>query len=108
MLAANPFTIPNAYGDLGGINPGTGAGFSQILNNLSGFIVALAGIALFLNLLMGGLRYITAGGDPKAVDSAKKTITNSITGMAIVAAGYFLALMIRAITGFDITDIRIG
>jgi len=102
--------LPDPYGILapGRPSPATGSGFSDILNNLAGALVAVAGIALFLNLLMGGLRYLTAGGDSKAVESAKKMITNSIVGMSIVAAAYFLALMIRAVTGFDITDIKIG
>lgn len=100
--------IPNPYGLIGGGDPSTGPGFSVIINNLSSGIVAMAGIGLFLNLLMGGFRYMSAEGDMKALDSAKKMITNSLVGMAIVAAAFFLALMIKAITGFDIRSFTIG
>ncbi len=104
-------TIPNPYPTInpgGGEGPASGAGLGAIINNLAEAIVALSSIALFLNLLMGGFRYLTSEGDVKAVDSAKKMITSSLVGMAIVAAAFFLALMIKAVTGFDITHITIG
>lgn len=104
-------TIPNPYTYLNltsPTDPSTGAGFAAIINNLTKAIVALSSIALFINLLMGGFRYLTSEGDVKAVDSAKKMITSSLVGMAIVGAAFFLALMIKAITGFDITSITIG
>lgn len=99
-----PITNPYGQPGMGNIDPSRGAGFSTIINNLANGIVALAGITLFLNLLMGGFRYLTAEGDIKAVDSAKKMITNSLIGMAIVAAAFFIALFIKSITGFDITN----
>lgn len=101
----NPYPFILGPGNQG---PATGAGFSAIINNLASAVVALAGIGLFLNLLMGGFRYMSAEGDMKALDSAKKMITNSLIGMAIVAAAFFLALMIKAITGFDIRSFMIG
>ncbi len=101
-------TIPNPYTIIGGGDPSTGGGFGIIINNLASAVVALSSIALFINLLMGGFRYLTSEGDVKAVDSAKKMITSSLIGMAIVGAAFFLALMIQAITGFDIRHINIG
>lgn len=104
-------TIPNPYARLGLTSPNdpsTGGGLGDIINNLAKAIVALSSIALFINLLMGGFRYLTSEGDVKAIDSAKKMITSSLVGMAIVGAAFFLALMIQAITGFNITSITIG
>lgn len=82
--------------DLGGI-------FTNIVQDLVGF----AGIALFIMLLVGGFRYITAGGDPKAVDAAQKTITYAIMGLVLILASYLILVLIKLITGVDVTTFKV-
>jgi len=53
-------------------------------------IIALIIIGMFIMMLMGGMRYVTAGGDQKAIDSARKTITYAVTGVVFALAGYYL------------------
>ncbi len=81
--------------------------FESLFGNLTSVLLGLAGIALFIMLVVGGFKYITAGGDPKGVDSAKKTITYAIGGMVLIAAGYLILQFIKQFTGVDVTLFRI-
>lgn len=70
-------------------------------------ILALAGIVLFIVLLSGGFKYITAGGDPKGVEEAKKTLTYAIGGMVLLALAFLILQFIYRFTGVDVTKFRI-
>ncbi len=77
--------------------------FSNVVRALLGF----AGIALFVMLLVGGLKYITSGGDPKATESAQKTITYAIGGLIVIILSYLILVFIKQITGVDVTKFKI-
>lgn len=49
---------------------------------------ALAGVAAFIVLILGGFKYLTAGGEEKAVGEAQKMITGAIGGLVLVVASY--------------------
>ena len=70
-------------------------------------ILALAGIVLFVLLVSGGLKYITSGGDPKATDSAKKTITYAIGGLIAILLSYLILVLIENITGAKVTEFKL-
>jgi len=46
------------------------------------------GIASFFAVVGGGFKYMTAGGDDKALMSAKQTLTYGIMGLVIAVASY--------------------
>lgn len=77
--------------------------FSKVVSSA----IAFAGIVLFVFLVMGGFKYITSGGDPKATDAAQKTITYAIMGLVLVLAAYLILLLIGAITGVTVTNFSI-
>ena len=83
------------------------ADLGVIFTNIVQDLVGLAGIALFVMLLVGGFRYITAGGDPKAVDAAQKTITYAIIGLVLIVASYLILVLIKLITGVDVTTFKV-
>jgi len=62
-------------------------------------VFALAGLAAFVYLLIGGFKYITAGGDEKAVATAKQTLTYAVVGLVIVVSGYILLNTLSTILG---------
>jgi hypothetical protein len=69
--------------------------------------LGFAGIILFILLIVGGFKYITSGGDPKAIDSAKGTITSAITGLVIILVSYLILVLISNITGVDVTKFKV-
>lgn len=78
-----------------------------VFGNVVGVALGFAGIVLFIMLLVGGFRYITAGGDPKGVEGAKKTLTSAIAGMVLVALAFLILQFIANFTGAPITEFKI-
>lgn len=71
----------------------------DLFSNAVGAILALAGIALFIMLVIGGVKYITSGGDQKAAEGAKNTITYAIGGVVLILLSYLILVIIGRITG---------
>lgn len=78
-----------------------------IFQNIVQVILALAGIVLFILLLTGGFKYITSGGDPKAVEGAQKTITYALGGLLLILLSYLFLVFIKQITGVDVTTFKV-
>lgn len=78
-----------------------------LFQNLVGALLGFAGIVLFALLLMGGFKYITSGGDPKAVEGAQKTLTYAISGLIIILISYLILVLIKTITGVDVGTFNI-
>jgi len=79
----------------------------EVFKNVVNVVLGFAGIAFFVLLLVGGFKYMTAGGDPKAIDSAKKTLTSAIAGLLIVVLSYLVLVFIGTFTGVDLTQFKI-
>lgn len=75
-----------------------------IFGNVVTSLLALGGIVLFLMLLSGGFKYLTSGGDPKATETAQKTLTYAIGGMVLLAGSYMILRIISDFTGADVTN----
>lgn len=106
MLAA-PFGDIHANFLVEGYDPRTaaghgGGGLGAFIRNGVNALFLVAGLLTFALLLMGGIRYLTAGGDAKATEAAMKMITNAVIGLAIVIAAYGLATILAGLFGVDI------
>jgi len=78
-----------------------------LFGNIVGAALGFAGITLFVMLIVGGFRYITAGGDPKGVETAKKTIGNAIAGLVLVTLSFLTLQLIQNFTGVNVTEFKI-
>lgn len=67
--SANPLTGPNG-----------------VLRKVTLVVAAVAGVGAVLVILLSGLKYIQAGGDPAKVADAKNTLMYAIVGLIIIAA----------------------
>jgi|SRR3990167_5850688 len=90
----------------------TNPGFTD-LGELIGILIQLvmfvAGLFFFAQILIGGLRWINAGGDPKSVQAARDRITNALMGLVLVAASYAIILIIEQALGIGIvTGFKVG
>jgi hydrogenase-4 membrane subunit HyfE len=75
---------PNSIGgDVPGLIP--------FFNALLKLIIALAGLYAFLNLIIAGYQFMSAGGDSKAIGNAWSKIWQSLMGLLIVAGSFVLA-----------------
>lgn len=74
-------------------NPGSvascGSGSTNNLNSILQWAVnifsAIVGVIAVIMIIVGGLKYITSGGDSSKVGSAKNTLLYAIIGLIIVA-----------------------
>ena len=83
------------------------ADLGVLFEKIVGLLLGFAGIVLFVLLIMGGFKYITSGGDPKAVESAKNTLTYAIGGLIVILVSYLILVIIYKITGVDVTKFTI-
>ncbi len=58
------------------------------LPDMISVVLTVVGVLVVIYLIMGGFRYITAGGDEKKVEVAKKTITNAIIGLIVILLAF--------------------
>lgn len=83
------------------------ADLGGLFRNVVSYALGFAGIVLFILLLVAGFKYITSGGDPKAVEGARKTLTSAIIGLIVILISYLILVLIRTITGVDVTKFNI-
>lgn len=72
-----------------------------IIKNLITAALVFAGVVALILLIFAGARYITSKGDPGKVESAKKTFTWAIIGLAVIFLSFFIVGLIGRITGVD-------
>lgn len=65
-------------------------GFEAAIGAIIGSVMGLIGTILFVYMLYGGFKWMTAGGDNKAVTDAQSIIKNAIIGIAIIVFAYTL------------------
>lgn len=89
-------------------NPGGSAQLDKI-KNIGDLISAAIGVAflvsfllVFVMLIIGGIQWITSGGDKENTQKAKDRITHALIGVAIIAAAWALMKLIGFFFGIDI------
>lgn len=65
------------------------------------WILIFAAIIFFFMLLIGGISWLTSGGDEQKVAGAKGQITNALIGLAIVLAGWAIVTLVGSFFGID-------
>ena len=80
---------------------------TDVFENLISIVLQLAGVAVFVMLIIGGFKYLTAGSDPKKVQSAQNTLTYAIGGLVMVILAWFILWAIEEITGVNVTEFNI-
>lgn len=78
-----------------------------LFSNVVGIILGIAGITFFILLLSSGFKFITSGGDPKALEGAKKTLTYAIGGLIVIILSYLILVLIKELTGVDVTIFKV-
>lgn len=88
-------------------NPATIKDLEEVVKNILNIAIRLAGVLLFIMLIVGGFKYLTAGGDPEKAQAAQKTLTCAIAGLVLVILAWFILLFIKQFTGVDVTQFNI-
>lgn len=86
--------------DFAGVPGPEQLGFESVGGIISALIrpiYAVGAMLAVLFLIWGGIRYMTARGDPKAVDSARSTVTSAVIGLLIVLLVGVIYALIAAV-----------
>src|SRR5690606_23337097 len=98
FVAANaskftPNTVGGALGTGGNVDIQTNFGFSnlsQAVNTIISVIFFGAALAAFVFIVIGAFQYVTAGDDAAKTEKSRKTITNAVVGLILVALVYVI------------------
>jgi Type IV secretion system pilin len=77
---------------------------TTVITNGISIIVAGAGVIFMVMLIIGGVQYVTSGGDKVATTAAKDRITYALIGILIVAATFAIVKVVETVTGIGITN----
>lgn len=84
-------------------------GLNQIFANVVSVALGFAGISFFVLMLVAGFQWLTSGGDPARLQSARNTLTYAVGGMILVALAYLILVFIARFTGVTtILNFRVG
>lgn len=93
--------------NIGGVEVPTFKCLEAVFSNILTVAISLAGLALFVMLVMGGFKFLTSGGDPKATGQAKQTMTYAVIGIALMALAFLIFRLIEVFTGVNVTKFEI-
>lgn len=78
----------------------------KLLSNALALLFFFAGILAFIFIVIGGIQWITAGGDAKAASAARDRITAAVVGLLVVVAAFAITLILGTLFGIDIFNFK--
>jgi len=78
----------------------------KLMSNALALLFFFAGILAFVFILIGGIQWITAGGDAKAASAARDRITAAVVGLLVVVAAFAVTLILGQVFGIDIFNFK--
>lgn len=74
----------------------------DVVGRVISVVVGLGFIAMLAMVIMAGIKYLTSGGEPKAVQAAHHTLTWALLGILFMAIAWLILQLIKAFTGIDV------
>jgi hypothetical protein len=74
----------------------------EIITQLIKYVYAIAGIALFIYLIIGGFGLLTSAGNPDSIKAAKAKIVSALVGFFIIFASFWIGRIVEIIFGITI------
>ncbi|TRZ49583.1 hypothetical protein D4S03_08105 [bacterium] len=77
----------------------------HLVSNAVAVAFIVAAIAFFVLLVVGGMEWLTSGGDKTKIQDAQKRISNAVIGLAIVATSYAIFTLAINFFGIDLSKL---
>jgi len=74
----------------------------QLISATVGAMLIIASLLAFMYLILGGIQWITSGGDKANMETARNKITHSIVGLIIVGAAWAIMMLVQNFLGVQI------
>jgi hypothetical protein len=77
---------------------------SRILSTIIATLTVVGGLAFVIFFTLGGLKWLTAGGDKAKVSEAQAQMTQGVIGLVAIVAGLFITGIVGGVLGIDILN----
>ncbi len=74
----------------------------QLISAGVGTLLIVAALLAFLYLILGGIQWITSGGDKAGMEAARNKITHAIVGLIIVGAAWAIMTLVQNFLGITV------
>ncbi len=81
--------------------------FGQILGTVITIAFIIAVLIALAFLILGGMKWITSGGDKSGVEGARNQIIAAIIGLIIVFLAYFILNLVLGLFGLSLFDLKL-
>lgn len=75
-----------------------------LLSSAIQIALLVAGIIVLFMIILGGIQYVSSGGDKEAAAAAKDKITAALVGLLIVVSAYAIAVIVEKVFGIRIVS----
>ena len=114
-MSATPILAQSKVSEQGKINVGAGAPSDTVRDLTIGTVVSvaikvlvvIASVLFFLWLVLGGIKWITSGGDKNKTEEARQQITAALVGLVVVFSAWAIARLIDILFGVDLFNLNI-
>ncbi|GHJ54430.1 hypothetical protein Nm8I071_37370 [Nonomuraea sp. TT08I-71] len=72
---------------------------AQVISNITGWVMGIIALVATMFLVIGGLRYMAAGGDPAQVEQAKGNVKSALIGYALAVLAPVILQVLQGILG---------
>lgn len=76
-----------------------------LISNTVAVAFIVAAIAFFVFLVVGGMEWLTSGGDKTKVQQAQQRISSALIGLTIVAASFAIYTLVLDFFGIDLSKL---
>lgn len=76
----------------------------SVINAILSVVMLLAALLVFMQLILGGIFWITAGGDKGKTEAARQRITSALLGLVVLSATYAIFNLALNFLGFASLD----
>lgn len=74
----------------------------QLISAVVGTLLIISALLAFFYLILGGIQWITSGGDKAGMEAARNKITHAIVGLIIVGAAWAIMILVQNFLGVTI------
>jgi hypothetical protein len=93
---SSPIPEPSGF-----IFAGSGSTIGSIVSRALKFVFPIAGLILFIFLLLGGLELLTSTGNEEKIKSGKNKIVSALIGFVIIFVAFWLVQLLQAVFGLE-------
>src|SRR3989344_8340917 len=74
----------------------------ELISAATGALLIIAALLAFFYLILGGIQWITSGGDKAGMEAARNKITHAIVGLVIVGAAWAIMILVQNFLGITV------